>query len=236
MKMSIKEISPKVYLLTFDTQYELCMTFVRIQEFYESPEFRNKYFELEEYMDWWAKNYGNGSFDYPSRWSGFNVPGHIICKWIEKVERNNGVFRDKERKLLDRILSRTDKTTAPCFDFDAEYDSLRDVYVIAVHREDGGVSEQDISHELAHAFYTLHSDYRESCNSLLEEIPVEVGSGAMTRLLRMGYAKEVLKDELQAYFSTTEGRKKKLKDLWKRKEFADNFQTFRKSLKKKKGK
>jgi len=230
--MSIKEISPKVYLLTFDTQYDLCMTFVRIQEFYESPEFRNKYFELEEYMDWWAKNYGKGSFDYRSRWTGLNVPGPVVCKWIEKVTLHNGEFRDKERQLLNRILGYVERTT----DFDEEDDSFRDIYVIAVHREGGSVSVKTLDHELAHAFYTLYPDYQESCDSLLEKIPAKVGSGAATKLLRMGYTSEVLRDELQAYFSTTDGRQKKWKYLWQRKAFANNFQIFKESLKKKKGK
>ena len=44
-------VLPNVYVLNFDTQYELCMSFVRMQEFYESPKFRGKTFELEEFID-----------------------------------------------------------------------------------------------------------------------------------------------------------------------------------------
>lgn len=65
MKIEIKHLYPKIYCLEFDTQYNLCMSMVRIQEFYESPEFAGKYFTLEEYIDYWSKNFGDGAFTYP---------------------------------------------------------------------------------------------------------------------------------------------------------------------------
>ena len=57
---TIRKVIPNVYCVTYDTQYDLCMSFVRIQEFYESPKFKGQYFTLEEYMDYWAEEFGSG--------------------------------------------------------------------------------------------------------------------------------------------------------------------------------
>ena len=34
---TVKEIKPRIFLLSFKDHYDLCMHFVRYQEFYESP-------------------------------------------------------------------------------------------------------------------------------------------------------------------------------------------------------
>ena len=83
MKIEIQFESPSIFVLTFDSQYDLCMSFLRIQEFYESPVYHGRYFTLEDYMDYWSKEYGQGSFNYLDVWNGFNVPGSVIKKWIE---------------------------------------------------------------------------------------------------------------------------------------------------------
>ena len=63
----LKKIKDKIYLLMFDEHYELCMHFLRIQEFYESPnpQFHNNTFNIVDLMQWYAKHYGNGAFTYP---------------------------------------------------------------------------------------------------------------------------------------------------------------------------
>lgn len=49
MKIGAREIVDRIHVATFDTQRELCSTFLRFQEHYESPEFRGKVFSLAEY-------------------------------------------------------------------------------------------------------------------------------------------------------------------------------------------
>ena len=117
--------------------------------------------------------------------------------------------------------------------FDGEYGLLKDTYIIGVHRQEGSVSKEALNHELSHAFYTLYSDYRKSCDGLLIKISTGDMTKATAKLLKMSYAPEVIKDELQAYFSTTESGFEDWRFLWKRKEFADNFQNFKKGLKEK---
>src|SRR5271157_5489607 len=101
-KMNVKliKIRPQVYHLIFKTRYEMCSTMMRLQEFYESPykNVKGKYFTLEEYMDTYAKDFGN--FTYTEAWSGFNVPDVAIKNFF-------GLFKDnllEKEKYLYNIL------------------------------------------------------------------------------------------------------------------------------------
>ena len=76
------------------------MSFVRMQEFYESPKFKGKYFTLEQYMDYWSKEFGKGSFTYPSVWDGFNIPGKVLSDWWDRFDNDR---RYKEKVEFDDI-------------------------------------------------------------------------------------------------------------------------------------
>ena len=82
--MKCKEIYPNLFLFTFPNQYELASTFIRLQEFYESPykEIKGQYFTLEKYMDRYAKDQEDNKFTYFEDWNGFNVPGNIVLKFV----------------------------------------------------------------------------------------------------------------------------------------------------------
>jgi len=75
--MTRTRLANDIFLLRFDTQYELASTFLRIQEHYESSRFRKRVFSLEDYMDWYAAEYG--AFTYFEDWSGFNVPSTALA-------------------------------------------------------------------------------------------------------------------------------------------------------------
>jgi hypothetical protein len=81
IKIAKSRIAKCIYLLRFKTQYELAATFLRVQEHYESPRFHGHIFSLEQYMDWYAKRYGN--FTYYEDWSGFNVPSTALQPFYE---------------------------------------------------------------------------------------------------------------------------------------------------------
>ncbi len=80
LPFKIKQIKPRIFLFEFTDQYNMNMHFLRYQEFYESPnpKFRNKSFTILEFMEWQAKTEGSGNFTYPTAWSGFNLPSHIV--------------------------------------------------------------------------------------------------------------------------------------------------------------
>lgn len=216
-------VIPNVYAIKYDTQYDLCMSFVRMQEFYESAssKIRGKYFTLEDYMDYWASEFGNGSFDYPKRWNGFNLPSNVIERWRGLFEGQGCRLRDREYEILDAIDELGHQELV-------DEEPPDKYYVIGVHAEK---SEKDrlevIRHESAHALYYLFPAYKRAANKLIKEIPKEEVEDAKERLIIMGYGSNILKDEMQAYFSTEEG-KGYIISLSGRQDFAENFNKYSK--------
>ena len=130
--MKRTRLAHDILLLRFDTQYELASTFLRFQEHYESSRFRGRLFTLEEYMDWYAKEYG--AFTYLEDWSGFNVPSTAFDPFYE------GRF-DPLLKKEERLLRALRRERGP-------------YYVIGIW------SEQDLRHEIAHALFFTRPEYR----------------------------------------------------------------------------
>lgn len=100
IKIVKSRIAKDIYLLRFKTQYELAATFLRVQEHYESPRFHGRIFSLEQFMDWYAKRYGN--FTYYEDWAGFNVPSTALQPFYE------GKFdplSEKEKEFLPPVWS-----------------------------------------------------------------------------------------------------------------------------------
>ena len=96
MTASSKVVKHRIYLIQAATGYQLASTFLRFQEHYGSPRFRGRRFTLEEYMDWYAAEYGG--FTYFDDWEGFNIPSWVLSPF------RNGEFDPllrKEKKLLD---------------------------------------------------------------------------------------------------------------------------------------
>jgi len=220
MNIDTTIIAPRVYVLTFDTQYELCMSFVRMQEFYESDssKFRGKYFTVEDYMDYWASEFGRGLFDYPARWNGFNLPSNAIRKWYHLFSDD---LRQKELQICNSIRD--------CQRQDGIICSSKKYYVIGLHKQQSRASRDEvIEHEVAHALYYLYPSYKRQANALIKKLPKKVYDEAEKRLLRFGYAKKVIKDEIQAYLSTAEIPNFTCDNcLRPRKVFVDNIEKFK---------
>jgi hypothetical protein len=168
----------------------MAMSFVRIQEFYESPNprFRGKYFKLEDYMDWYVKESGSDSFMYPSEWAGFNVPGDAWWRFGEAFA-GHADFRLKEVAL---------KLPFSCHDAA----KIKAMYFIGICEKGGRKS--DIRHELAHALWYLRKwfgGYGAIARALVSRLPVPLRMGLRKSLLSQGYCKAVLDDEINAYLS-----------------------------------
>jgi len=231
MKSTVREIIPKVYLFTCDSQYELCMTFVRAQEFYESPEFKNSYFTLEEFIDWWSLNMAKkeGTFDYPSMWGGFNIPGHCLLEWLKACGFRK--LRDKEINLLtllckklkidmrNKVYSVPDGPRKGIEFYYALKDLIEEAYLIGCYRCTPRKKKSVVNHEVAHAMYSLYPDYKESCLKLINAMGSEKDEAA-EKIIKRGYDESVLNDELQAYFST--GKKFGIQS-----QFVENFERFK---------
>lgn len=180
--IEISEIRPKVFHAKFKNQYMATATFMRISEFYEStsPEIRNSYFTLEEYMDRYAEKMGN--FTYTVDWSGFNIPGDKVVEF----------FKLFGRKLLEKekILYKNLKSMVPSKNWKSG-----DFYLIGTWRK------MDVDHEVSHAYYYLHPEYKSAVNRLVKNYKYK--DDLKKALVKEGYCEFVFKDECQAYLATS---------------------------------
>jgi|TARA_Y100000034_G_C6820259_1_gene369342 hypothetical protein len=177
--MEIKRKGEIIYI-SFDSTYKVTSTFMRLQEFNESPskKIRGKYFTLEQFMDEYAAMTGN--FTYCSDWTGFNIPGKVYHKFIKTFSLN---LLDKEKKMIDLIEKVTE-------------DGEDNFYLI------GTCDDEDIIHEEAHAFFALSRVYRKTMKKLVCDYKRK---NEVARWIQdMGYDKSVVVDETQAYLATTD--------------------------------
>jgi hypothetical protein len=180
----LKEVRPKIFLMDFDDSYDLAMHFVRYQECYESPSktFRDSAFSLIDFMEWYSKKYGNGSFTYPADWGGFNIPGEMIA-YVERLgvpdpNRYDEVMQDVYRQCA----AKTDK-----------------FYLIGTVGENTSV----LQHEIAHGFFYTTPKYRKAMKRLVtDHLPRDCTKNMFQQLKTMGYAARVYIDECQAYMAT----------------------------------
>lgn len=187
------EVRPGIYHVTSDSAFDLAMTFLRTQEFYESDnkKIKGKEFSLLEYIRWYAKKDHGTSFTYPSDWGGFNVPSTMIRQAVYPVN-------DVEFNMYDDAM----------YDLSVElFKKHKRFYLIGTMNKNSEVhrlidSRTDLNildHELAHAFYYLNRKYKKAANELIASMADTTKNRIYKELKRLGYAKEVWDDELQAY-------------------------------------
>lgn len=175
--MRVESSKDNIIFLKADTQYELASTFLRMQEYYESPKFQGQYIDLEEYMDWYAQEYGN--FTYTSDWNGFNVPGNIVRKFYKE---HTPLMR-KEKAMYDLIKDWVEGD--------------EDFYVIGIWKADN-----TLDHEFSHAFFYLNTSYKAQQKVALRNLPTEFRERCDANLKEKGYHPSVFEDESIAYLST----------------------------------
>lgn len=181
-KMKIKHISltSKIHLLVFETRKDLASTFLRFQEYYESPKFMGKIFSLAEFKKWYVRNsldgIKTGKFTYYKDWNGFNVPSYVLRPFY------SGKFdplSEKEKKILNIFKNQKDP-----------------FYVIGVHTHSKR-SKYTLKHEIAHGLFYTDKDYKKKILSTLSKFNLS----SIKNELRSngGYHEKVLNDECQAY-------------------------------------
>jgi len=175
-KIIKSEILKNIFLLEFETQLELASTFLRLQEYYESPQFKGKIFTLNEYKDWYTKE--KGKFSYYTDWGGFNIPSSIITSFTQ------GLFNplsDKETNLINLF-----KEVPHPF------------YIIGIHKElESHHKDKYLKHETAHGLYYTNSKYREKVENILSQYDLVDFKNWLKST--GGYHEEVLDDECHAY-------------------------------------
>lgn len=187
----IKEVRPRIFLFEFKNHYDMCMHFLRYQEFYESssPKFRGKAFEIFEFMKWYSQKYGKGAFTYPIDWNGFNIPSSVIFDmWNKHFITDKNIY-DYEmiqawKECNAKLYETTDK-------------AVNDFYIIGVVR-----GNKALSHEIAHGMFYLDSEYRKEMTKLVKALPTTIRKSINEGLKKLGYTPKVYVDETQAYMAT----------------------------------
>ena len=183
-KIESNLVGENVIHLDFENQYELTSTFMRLQEFYESPYegIKGEFFTVEKYMDVYAKEMGN--FTYCSDWTGFNVPSDVLEQFLEVFDDH---LIDKENDVLKAIGEHTGR--------------MDKFYVIGTYN---GSGIDVMKHELAHASYYLDEEYRQDMDAKIADLPTEMSENMIKVLQDTGYCVDVLIDEMQAYLATSD--------------------------------
>lgn len=158
--------------ISADSQKELGETFIRFQEYYESPnpDFYNKIFTLGSVKHWYSIEYGADL--YSTMWIGFNFPSSVLIPFKQ------GLFdplTEQEINLLNLIKYRND-----------------DYYII------GAQTKSVLRHELSHAMYGYSSKYKEEIDNFIWENSNKFRK-IKKYMLDKGYHKNVINDEIQAY-------------------------------------
>lgn len=157
-----------------DSQKELGETFIRFQEYYESPskKFRNQIFTLGDVKNYYSFQYGADL--YSELWVGFNFPSSVLSPFKQ------GLFdplTNQEKELLELLKYRNDS-----------------FYII------GSQNNSTLRHELSHAMYGYNEKYKQEIDSFIKKYKKDF-SKVSRNLLKKGYHKSVLNDEIQAYIT-----------------------------------
>lgn len=163
--------------ISADTQDELGNTFLRFQEFYESPNpnFKNNIFTVGQVRAWYSEKYGADT--YHTDWTGFNFPSYVLDPF------RKGLFdplTKEEIVLLEYLKYRHDN-----------------FYII------GAQDKATLRHELAHALYASDNLYRSKIDKICLKFKKDLKI-CYQYILDKGYDKDVINDELQAYITDNE--------------------------------
>jgi hypothetical protein len=183
IQYSIKEIKPKVFAVIVPDRYHRAMLFMRVQEYYESPnpKFRGKKnFNMWEYIEWYSRKHAD-SFTYASDWVGFNFPLEVALNCYDTLEDMYTPYDEIMSKIVWDI-------------YEMNKDSGK-AYIIGV----ADLTSTTFQHELCHAYYHINKKYKKEMDAITKEIDPKIYKRMCKNLVNMGYTKKVFNDEVQAY-------------------------------------
>jgi hypothetical protein len=185
MNYQFCQLFDSVFHVRCQTQEDLAYLFLRSQEFYESRniEFYRQYFKIDAFKEWYCRCFtGEDTFTYPYDWCGFNVPGAIALsatKGAFKI-RDNNKYDDTMLEIIHHCQKESKR-----FYLIGTMDEVSDLQTLS----------SALAHELAHAFYYVDADYRNTMNQLTAPILQRM----QVVLYLNGYHPSVIQDEAQAY-------------------------------------
>jgi len=200
----ITEVRDRVFAVTIEDGYDRAMTFMRVQEFYESPnpDFRGKHFNIWDYIEWYSRT-KKGAFTYAFDWSGFNIPLPIAWECYEGKDKPTKKMYDSVRSMPDSWKSKWDETMKDIVwlvqskMFNKKNRRDMNAYIIGAKDMEGDTFQ----HEVAHGLYYTNKEYKQLMDEITEAIPLDIYLKFRNNLLSMGYTESVVDDEIQAYMS-----------------------------------
>jgi hypothetical protein len=180
-RYKVKDVRPNVIAVVVPDDYERAMLFWRAQEFYESPckRFRGGTFSVWDYARWYAKKYG-GCFSYTKDFVGFNLP-LVVAKKCYDMNPVETPYDEEMKSLVDSLFVNGERK-----------------YMIGAESLKGSTFD----HEMAHALYYTDDSYRNSMDEVTGGLPKSSMSAFKKNLAKIGYCRQVVWDEIQAYMST----------------------------------
>lgn len=164
---------PPIYLIEAQNRQILAETFMRFQEYYESPEFKGKVFTVEEFAHWYASKYG--AWTYSKDWYGFNIPSKVLEPF------RSGQF--------DPLTAHEQKLLEVCRNASGNF------YVIGV-TPGADYFTETVKHEFVHGAFHVNQNYRKEVVACLEGHRIKIITNALNK---MGYHNDVHADEANAY-------------------------------------
>jgi len=179
IKSKLYKLSPGTYLMEFENYFDMGMSFLKMQEYYESSNkrFLKKHFDIFEFMKYYSDKEKQNYFSYTDDFVGYNVPSWVVNQFRGRKDYN--IFEKELFKNINKIKE-------------------KNFYLIAAKKGKNGV----VKHEIAHALFYNNPSYKKEMLNLVEDIDIEKRKKIHTVLKKMGYGKSVYDDEIQAYFST----------------------------------
>ena len=181
----IEEVRPNVFAVIVKDHYHRAMLFLRVQEYYESPnpEFRGKSFNIWDYIEWYSRR-NKDVFTYAFDWGGFNIPLEVAYQCYDTLTDSYTSYDEVMENIIHQI-----------------YELNRDGsngYIIGAPSTDDDTFE----HEVCHGLYATNKQYRELVDEVTIAIPLKDYQKFRNNLFKMGYNGIVIDDEIQAYLST----------------------------------
>jgi hypothetical protein len=186
----IEEVRPNVFAVIVKDHYHRAMLFLRVQEFYESPnpQFRGKNFSIWDYIEWYSRR-NKDVFTYTFDWGGFNIPLKTAWDCYEKLKE----YESPYDSVMDNIIS-----TIELKMFNKKNTRNWNAYIIGADSTESDTFE----HEICHGLYATNKQYKELVDEVTIAIPLKEYQIFRKNLLDMGYNGIVIDDEIQAYLST----------------------------------
>ncbi len=198
----IEEVRDRIFAVIMEDDYARPMTFLRVQEFYESPnpDFRGKHFNVWDYIEWYS-NTKRGAFTYAFDWGGFNIPLPIAWECYEGKDKTPKKGYNGVRSLPDTWKSKWDETMKDIvWEVQSRMfnkKSKRDMNAYIIGAKD--MEDNTFQHEVAHGLYYTNKEYKELVDEITDAIPLESKLQFRSNLITMGYTDSVVYDEIQAY-------------------------------------